>query len=239
MKTLRNIPAWLRRNPHCLAALYFVLYVPAFLLLERFSPEQYAVLWHPLDNMIPFCSWFVLPYLSWLLLMPFALLYYLICDGKEFLRLGFIMFTGMTVCLITYAVWPNGLDLRAPLPDGGLLCRMVAVVRAQDTPTNVCPSIHVASSVAIAIVTRRAARFRGRPLLKLGVDLLVLLICASTVFIKQHSVIDVFWGVLLSAGLAVPAYRVRWRNVLQKTPLRVLLGKDPLNSAPYREEKVS
>ena len=36
--------------------------------------------------------------------------------------------------------------------------------------------------------------------------LLVALICASTVFIKQHAIVDVFGGLALAFAAAVPIY---------------------------------
>ena len=81
---------------------------------------------------------------------------------------GFIMFTGMTVCLVLYAALPTGLALRRPLPHGDVLCRLVGLLRSIDPPANVCPSIHISSTAAICIVLLRlrllAGKWVSRPL---------------------------------------------------------------------------
>ena len=65
------------------------------------------------------------------------------------------MFTGMTICLLIYTVLPNGLQLRPAVVRDNLLARIAGMLYAIDTPTNVCPSIHVSSTVAIMIIVMR------------------------------------------------------------------------------------
>ena len=66
-----------------------------------------------------------------------------------------------------------------------------------DSPTNVCPSIHCQSSAAMALAFSKSALAKHRPALKAAAWLWAGLICMSTVFTKQHSVIDVACGVAL------------------------------------------
>ena len=57
-----------------------------------------------------------------------------------------------------------------------------------DTNTNVCPSLHVAYSIGIASVWWKERQFSL--LLRWCIILFGVLVCLSTVFIKQHSVLD-------------------------------------------------
>ena len=58
-------------------------------------------------------------------------------------------FTGMTIALIVYTVFPNGLNLRlTDIGRNNILVTIVQFLYASDTPTNVCPSIHVFATIS-------------------------------------------------------------------------------------------
>ena len=137
--------------------------------------------------------------------MPGFLFYFTLRDKTAFLRLAFIMFVGMTICLFIYALWPNGLKLRQEIQADNFCAAIVRFLRSVDTPNNVCPSIHVSSTVAIHIVICCSACFRERRWMRVLSGFVTVLICLSTMFIKQHSAADVFWGCLLSAVLGLLA----------------------------------
>ncbi|MCD8012174.1 MAG: phosphatase PAP2 family protein [Lachnospiraceae bacterium] len=91
-----------------------------------------------------------------------------------------------------------------------------------DAAVNVCPSIHVSSSVSIALVTAKSKLFQERKDCRAVIILLMILISISTLFVKQHSVIDVVCGAAVSLVLYVIAYYTNWRKLL-KGKLKVLL----------------
>ena len=59
-----------------------------------------------------------------------------------------------------------------------------------DTNTNVCPSIHVMGALAVLCTAWHCKGFQ-HPGWKWAFGVSALLICLSTVFLKQHSVVDV------------------------------------------------
>ena len=67
-------------------------------------------------------------------------------------------------------------------------------VYGMDNPTNVFPSLHVIVAVGCAFAQCRAKKL-GSPILCVLWWLIALSICASTVLIKQHSVLDIFAAV--------------------------------------------
>lgn len=207
-KTKGGLAAFVRRRPEIWISVgYFVVYLIGFFTLERVTEPRFIIHCR-LDDLIPFCEWGILPYVSWYLLVPGMLFFYLCRNRADYMRLCFIMYAGMTICLVLYFVLPTGLDLRGPIPRDNLLCRAVELLRSIDTPTNVCPSIHVSSTVAIAIVALRSRLFAGRRALKTALVAECLLICAGTLVLQQHSVWDVAAGAALSLVLMVPAYRL-------------------------------
>ena len=112
-----------------------------------------------------------------------------------------MMFAGATICLLIYLIWPNGLMLREEIGSETMCAEIIRFLRNIDPPRNVCPSIHVSSTVAIHLSVCHSEAF-GKKRKMRALSLAVTVgISLSTVFIKQHSVIDVFWGWLLSLGL--------------------------------------
>ena len=82
-----------------------------FFLVERLVEPKY-ILHCPLDDWIPFCEYFIVPYAFWfveLVLVPLLLLRY---DVGQYYYLCFVMFVGMTCCLLLYVLLPNGLEPR-------------------------------------------------------------------------------------------------------------------------------
>ena len=70
------------------------------------------------------------------------------------------------------------------------------------------PSAHVTGAIAVAAATLHCPSLRNTKWLRRGTVALCFLIAVSTVFIKQHSILDVFAGV----AAAVPFYLVYYRK---------------------------
>ena len=199
MSVRERILAFYRRYPAMIALTYFPFYLLGFVLVEQVVEPRY-IIWCPLDDLIPFCEYFIVPYATWfveLAVIPLLLLKY---DRKQYYYLCAVMFTGMTLCLGVYLIFPNGLDLRVEITRQNIFADLVRLIQAVDTPTNVCPSIHVASAMAMDLAICRSVLGQRRWVRMLANSVFVL-ICLSTVFLKQHSVIDIFWGVAVTAVL--------------------------------------
>ncbi len=194
--------AWLRTHRYCMVGLYLPLFLLGFLALEIVDMEaRHTIIHCPADDWIPFIEWFVIPYVLWYAWVPAFLLYFMFTDKDSYLRLCFVMFTGMTVCLAVYALWPNGLELRGEIDRQNFCSWLVQKLRAIDPPRNVCPSIHVSSTVSIYLTLLHSKRFGGSIKAQSIALAVSFLICISTLFIKQHSIVDVLCGWALSCGL--------------------------------------
>ena len=193
---------WIRENRHCLWLLYFCFYFPAFFILERINVPRFTIECS-LDRMIPFCKYFIYPYYLWYLTMPGSLLLFMFKDKAAFLRLCFIMFVGMTAALTVYLILPNQIELRVPFEVNDFSSWLCWVLRQIDTPTNVCPSIHVSSSVAIDMAVQRSELFKNNKPVRIISFIIMLAVSASTAFVKQHSVWDILAGAVLSVVLMI------------------------------------
>lgn len=191
----------------CWYLLYLPIYLLMFVAVEHLVVDNYWVSWCTLDDMIPFVRQFVLVYVLWYPLMLGTTLYLLLKDRRAFLRYARSVVLGLTACMLTFVLLPSGQELRpAEVPGSDLTARLLRAIYAADTNTNVFPSMHVVGTLAavIGIFDSRSAP-RG---VQWGVAALGVLINASTVLIKQHSVLDILGGVVLYWLVYLAVYRL-------------------------------
>ncbi len=199
------------RFRHLLYLLYWPLYGLLFMYVERFSPiEYYYPIYSPLDDYIPFCELFVIPYFLWFAYIAAGYVFFMLASRKEFIRLCIFLYTGMTVCLIIYTLFPNGQKLRVDYSQLGrdnILIGSIKMLQSSDTPFNVFPSIHCLNSIAMHIAIQKSKKItRYRKTIVISSLILCILIILSTVFTKQHSILDVYGAIGLSVVLYIIAY---------------------------------
>ncbi len=176
----------------------WVVYFIFYFLTENLIPVEKCTPVHCfIDDIIPFCEVFLIPYVFWYLLIVFSLVYFGLYNIDSFKNLSkFIIITQVTAVII-YILFPSRQDLRPDVfPRDNLLTSGVALLYSVDTNTGVCPSLHVAYSMGILSVwlKEKNAFFWW----KVFVTVAVILICLSTMFIKQHSAVDFFAAIPVS-----------------------------------------
>jgi len=185
---------------HVLLLLYWIAYLISFIFIERLTPAAYH---HPvhmkLDDLIPFCEWFIFAYMSWHVSLVWISLYTLAYDIEEFKYFMYNLILTTAAAVVIYIIWPNEQLLRPDLATLGrdnILTRLCGVVYTVDTNTNVCPSLHCIGGFAVAFAAVSCPRLNTRGW-KVFFYTLAMLICASTVFMKQHSIADFFAAIPL------------------------------------------
>ena len=196
---------WRERHPIQFMALFLVIYLLFFGFLETVNQTPRLWLHCGLDDLIPFCKYAIVPYVLWFLYVPGVLLFLLWrAPRQEFWRLCLPLFAGMTMALLFYAIVPNGLALRPHYVSGNdIFAQAVRSLYRTDTPINVCPSIHVFNSVTLMLAYYRCRCFDAPRLrwMRPAAAVLCVSITLSTMLLKQHSVIDVVFGMLLAFAL--------------------------------------
>lgn len=169
-------------------AVYFVL----FFLTENLIPAEKC---HPvhcfLDDIIPFNEYFLVFYCGWYVLVFGSLVYYFFYDVQRFRELDLYIFTTQMAAMACYIFWPSRQDLRPEVfPRENVFTWIMGLIYTFDTNTGVCPSLHVAYSLAIVSVMVKDDQLK-KPF-KVLVTCFCLMVCLSTAFVKQHSVVDIF-----------------------------------------------
>ena len=177
---------------HVKLLLGWLVYFALFFLTENLIPVERC---HPvrcwLDDITPFCEFFVVPYVFWFLLVIGSLLHYFLYDIENFKRLQKYIIITQTVAMAAYILYPSRQDLRPEaFPRENFFTWIVSVIYAFDTNTGVCPSLHVAYSIAIASTCLKDENAPRR--MKIFVAASAVIISLATAFVKQHSYVDIF-----------------------------------------------
>ena len=174
-----------------------------------------------LDDYIPFCEYFIIPYLAWFGYVAFGVCYFFFKNKEEYYRLCTTLFTGMTIFLIVSTLYPNGHYLRPAYFNHDNICiQLVKWLYSTDTPTNLFPSIHVYNSICVNAAIWHSEDFKKHKAVRYGSAVLMVLIILSTMFLKQHSVFDVVTGTVLAVFLYSVVYNPNASLVPARRPVR-------------------
>ncbi len=177
--------------------IYYTLYMLSFGLVEKLQPDSLYIIHCPIDQYIPFLEYFVVPYLGWFLYIGGIVFWLFLFDRENMCRLLWCGMIGMTIFVVISVFLPNGLDLRPEVfPRDNVFTRLTAFVYRIDTSTNVFPSIHVNNSICACTALVTSKKLRDNKGIQIFATVFAMLIILSTMFLKQHSVVDVTAGML-------------------------------------------
>lgn len=176
---------------------FLVVYLIFFMLLERWNSETYFVTDSWIDQYIPFNEYFVIPYLFWFVFIALGFIYFIFIDKAGFKRTCFYLFTGMITSLMIYLILPSVQNLRVTLNNTNIFQSLVSFIYSIDSSTNVCPSIHVYNSIMMMITLLKSPHIKENKLLSCMIVIIAILICMSTVMIKQHAFVDTIVAIAL------------------------------------------
>ena len=176
---------------HLLLLLGWVGYFILYLLTENLIPAENCYPVHcALDDYVPFCEWFIIPYVSWYFLIIGSLAYFLLYSVDSFKKLQTYIIITQIIAMAVYVIFPTRQDLRPTVMYANPLTWIVNLIYSVDTNTGVCPSLHVGYSLGIASTWLREKSVPKW--LRVLIAVWCGVICISVAFVKQHSVVDIF-----------------------------------------------
>ena len=193
---------------HLLWLIYWGVFGVMFYYAEHYYPvKEYLSVYCIIDDYIPFCELFVIPYMFWFVFLLGIHVYTLFYDIDAFRKLIKYIVITYTAALVLFFIIPTCQELR---PDefarDNFLVRFMQGFYEFDTNTNVCPSLHVIGSMAVLSSALNIERFKTVPW-RLFFIISAVLISISTVFLKQHSIIDVIVAIPICALAYIACYR--------------------------------
>ena len=209
---MQKIKQFIKTHPHMWWGLYMPVYLIMYFTVEHVVTDNYWATQTAIDNYIPFCEYFVIPYNSWSILLFVLGVFFIVKDPESFRRyMWFIAIAYTTATLFCFLV-PNGQDLRpAVMEHHNLAAWLVEYTYSIDTNTNVFPSVHILGCMAAVAAVWHTPGLR-KPGWRWGATLYGILIMVSTVFVKQHAAIDVLAGLLTGAIAYVFVYVIVGRR---------------------------
>ena len=195
----------------------------SFMLMEKSDVKIHLI--HSLaDDRIPFCQYFIIPYVLWYFFLIGTVIYFaLFCPSKkEYYQYLGTLGIGMTLFLLISYIYPNGQNMRPDLTGDGIFISAIRFLYKIDTPTNIFPSMHVFNATASCVALFQNERCRRNRIFTVAQIVLTVSIVLSTMFLKQHSVADVMTALILNILCyqlfyrIIPARRAKLEKILTR-----------------------
>ncbi len=177
---------------HLFLLLFWVVFLPCYFIIQRVAVAKGYTLVHcALDDMIPFCEIFIIPYIVWYPFVALMIVYTVCFDIPAFVKLSKYLMITLVISVVIYYIWPTGQDMWPdPFPRENIFTWATGVIYSLDVNTNICPSEHVQSAFGVAFAAMHTKRLSGKKWMTFFWTETILVVFA-VVFVKQHSVIDV------------------------------------------------
>ena len=197
---------------HLKLLLGWVVYFAFYFLTENLIPVESCHLIHSrLDELIPFNEFFFIPYCFWYLLIVISLGYFALYDIPNFRNLQIFITITQVVAMTVYILYPSYQDLRpTEFVRDNFFTHLAALIYRADTPTGVCPSLHVAYSLGIGSCWLKEKQ--AGKVWKAFVVFSVIVISLSTAVVKQHSVIDIAAALPLGLLAEILVFKDYWKD---------------------------
>lgn len=145
-----------------------------------------------LDKYIKFNSIFIIPYLYWYIYIVIGLIFILIKSRKEYIKAFISFFIGMSICYLIYYFFQTEIN-RPIVENKNIFDFLVSLIYEVDRPVNCFPSLHVLTTYYIM----RYTKYRDSKIIFYYTQVTGMFIILSTVFIKQHFVLDIVISIVL------------------------------------------
>ena len=194
---------------HVKLLLFWPIFGMVFAFLERglpwilslFGKEiTYYPISCPLDDLSPFNELFIIPYYFWFAFIVLMLIYSFFFEIPIFRKYMWFFIITYGITGVIYILFPNMQDFRPLSPEAigrdYFLIDIAFMLYSFDTNTNVFPSMHVIGSFAVCFASWHSKRF-GKWYWRIIFFIITVMISLSTVFLRQHSILDVFGGLAI------------------------------------------
>lgn len=174
-----------------------VIYQSLLYLISKLTPIKTTILTSTIDSRIPFIPFFIYFYILWYIML-FIVPYLLYKSDKEIFKKYFVStFISITIAGLIYILFPTSI-VRASINGSGITNFIVKFIYLIDTPVMNCfPSMHCIISFLFIFSVIGCRNLSNK--YKWVISILSCLIVISTLLVKQHVVVDVISGFIISS----------------------------------------
>ncbi|MBO9597708.1 MAG: phosphatase PAP2 family protein [Cohnella sp.] len=152
------------------------------------------------DTAIPFVKYFALPYSVWIFYIYVCLVYFFFKEPNAYYRGLLTYIVCALICYMIYSVFQTTVP-RPVVTGNDPFSDLVRFIYNRDQPFNCFPSIHCFSSyMVMRILWTSSFRNKWNMILITGMSSIIIM---STLFVKQHVIMDALAGILL-VELVIP-----------------------------------
>ena len=148
----------------------------------------------PWDAMIPLVPEFIFVYFSF---FPFLALPFWLVGQPDIAALGKRQIAGTLICGLIFVLFPGNLAFDRTIPDVEPYRSIFSTMFLVDKPHNLLPSLHIVYTALTGSAICKAQWPRGRRCLCLLIVVWSMAICASTMLVHQHHILDVVTALML------------------------------------------
>jgi membrane-associated phospholipid phosphatase len=235
VKTFRS-----RLLPLC--GMLSILIIDLFYLVLNHPTSDVHSLVTDLDRHTPFLKIFILPYMSWQAFLFITLTYLCFKDLRTYYRTLIAIDVSLLICDMIFFLYQTTVP-RPVLVGDDMLTHLVRTLYRSDNPYNCFPSIHVLTSWILlkAIHMSPKRNVWNRTI----ISSIAITIIFSTLFIKQHVILDAVAGITIGGLVFTLVYRYEqvqlWgRQFITKAFAKenqhvvAKFSNEPFSNEPYR-----
>ena len=208
-KTIDTIKKYFSDRKYVLLLLLWVVHIVWYFLVNTYRTNCHLI--HiPLDDKIPYIRFFVIPYVMWYGYIAFAHIWTFFHSKRDFLTMCSLIFLSVFISVTVYTIYPSMHDMRPADEALGsdLFGNIVRWLYSTENPNCILPSEHCLLAIVITVGLIFSDGFKGNLAVKILCPIYTLLVMLATVFIKQHSIVDVFASTALSVPICLLTYFV-------------------------------
>ncbi len=180
------------------APLLWILCIPAlniFYGVLNHGGANIRSLMTAFDERIPLIPAFILPYLIWYPFIFFMLILLFVKKRRAYYRTLTALCLGLISCYIIFYLFQTTIA-RPQIADHGWFSWLIRLVYQMDGPYNCFPSIHVLTSYLVLKGSNDCSNLSRISRMLIGITSWSIMI--STVFVKQHVVLDIAGAIVLA-----------------------------------------
>ncbi|WP_426348449.1 phosphatase PAP2 family protein [Alloiococcus sp. CFN-8] len=202
MKKIKELKSYKREG------FYLMIYLILTASYKLFNTPREMVydLTIGIDRLIPFTKEFIVFYYIWYLFLAVTIIGLFLKDRESYFRYLKGLSLGLIGAYLTYTFFQSTVP-RPEVIGNDIFAIMVRQIYAIDNPYNCFPSIHVFATVYGCLVISKSY-FNSNKLFKITMYITGILIILSTLFVKQHVILDAVGG----SALAYLAYVLYYKR---------------------------
>lgn len=155
-----------------------------------------------LDRVIPFNEYFIVPYIIWGPATFLSFAFFFFKNRDAYYKMIICSVIGHVICYIFYMTYQTYVP-RPFITDDSIFLKLVTYIYSNDQPVNAFPSIHVLTTYMMMRAYHMEKLSKKVAWIPQFIGISIIL---STVFVKQHVVIDIAGGIVLGEAMILLVY---------------------------------